>query len=57
LSSEKFNKNTGLHEDEPTIATGDEFHDVSNRDTQIINSDNIDSGENIDSEDNIATKD
>jgi hypothetical protein len=58
LSSRKFSKNgknTGLHKGKPTIATGDEFHDISNGEAQINDCDNIDSGENIDSEDDIDT--
>jgi hypothetical protein len=53
LSSRKFRKNTGLHKDEPNIVRGDTFHDISNKETQINYSDNIESGKNIDIEDNI----
>jgi hypothetical protein len=57
LSSGKFSKNTGLHKAKPTITTGEEFHDVSNRDAQINDCDNIDSGDYIDRKDNIDNKD
>jgi hypothetical protein len=57
LSSRKFSKNTGLHKDEPTVATRNEVHDISNEEAQINDCDNIDSGENIDSEDHIDIRD
>jgi hypothetical protein len=49
VSSRKFTYYR-LHEDEPTsptIATGDEFHDFSNREAQINDCDNIDSGRTL----------
>jgi hypothetical protein len=49
-------QNLELHKDESTIPTGHEFHGVSNREAQINDCDNIDSGESIDSDDNIDTK-
>jgi hypothetical protein len=49
---QKASKNLeGLHKGEPTKARRDEFHEVSNRDAQNNDCDNIDSGESIDTKD------